>query len=306
MKEMPKILIFFFIVLFMLSGSAAAQTSETKEDPEMDGNIQIETAVTDSFAMDYFRFGHGKNILVILPGLSVQSVMPSAGAVAEAYQILTDDFTVYLFDRRKDLQETYSVNEMARDTAAAFRAAGLDQVNLFGASQGGMIAMEIAIQNPELVKKLVLGSTSSCVTDEQYQMIGRWIRMAKEGSAEELYLAFGEAIYPQAVFEQAKGLLTDAAKTVTDEDLDRFMILAEGMKGFDATADLDKISCPVLLLGSNDDQVLGADAAMLIAEHLGSHPDFEVYMYDGYGHAAYDTAPDYKERIMNFLLHGQQ
>jgi hypothetical protein len=24
-------------------------------------------------------------------------------------------------------------------------------------------------------------------------------------------------------------------------------------------------------------------------------------MYDGYGHAAYDTAPDYKERILDFL-----
>jgi len=25
-------------------------------------------------------------------------------------------------------------------------------------------------------------------------------------------------------------------------------------------------------------------------------------MYDGYGHASYDTAPDYKDRILRFLI----
>ena len=51
--------------------------------------------------MDFFRFGHGKETLVILPGLSVQSVMVFADAVAEAYQRLANDFTIYVFDYRK-------------------------------------------------------------------------------------------------------------------------------------------------------------------------------------------------------------
>ena len=44
-----------------------------------------------------------------------------------------------------------------------------------------------------------------------------------------------------------------------------------------------------------------AEASLLIAEHLNSRPDFELYMYDGYGHAAYDCAPDYTERLLKFL-----
>jgi hypothetical protein len=28
-------------------------------------------------------------------------------------------------------------------------------------------------------------------------------------------------------------------------------------------------------------------------------------MYDGYGHAAYDFAPDYKEQVLKFLSDGQ-
>lgn len=264
-------------------------------------NIKIETAAVNDFTMDFFRFGHGKDILVILPGLSVQSVMGSAEAVADAYRPLTDDFTIFVFDRRKELPASYSICEMARDTAEVLRSLGTDRIHLFGASQGGMIAMEIAVSYPDLVKKMVLGSTSACITEEQSRLFEKWIRLAEDKNAEALYLSFGEALYPKAVFEQARDLLTGMAATVTDEELRRFIILADGAKNFDITQDLGKIICPVLLIGSNDDRVLGAEASRLIAEHLNSRPDFELYMYDGYGHAAYDTAPDYKDRILHFL-----
>ena len=266
--------------------------------------IKVETVHTEMFSMDYFRFGHGEKTFVILPGLSVQSVMGFAESVAEAYQILTDDYTVYLFDRRKELPETYSVYEMARDTAEAFRILDLDHIDLFGASQGGMIAMEIAIEYPELVQRLVLGSTSARIEETQFRAVRSWIRMAETGEKADLYLAFGEAIYPRTVFEQSRDLLRAAAETVSDEDLERFRILAEGLRGFDVSADLKKIRCPVLVLGSKDDQVLGAAASDEIAEKVGNQTELVLYLYDGYGHAAYDTAPDYKERILDFLRSG--
>jgi len=251
--------------------------------------------------MDYFRFGHGEETFVILPGLSIQSVMRFADIVAHAYRSFTDDYTVFVFDRRKELPLSYSVHEMARDTAEVFRMLGLDRVNLFGASQGGMIAMEIAIGYPDLVRKLILGSVSACVDEAQSSAVENWIRLAKAGEKEALFLAFGEAVYPKDMFEQSRNLLTGAAKAVTGDDLKRLIVLAEGVKGFDVLNDLEKIACPVLLLGSSDDQVLGADASAQIAERLGGRDDFECHMYDGYGHAAYDTAPDYKERILHFL-----
>ena len=250
--------------------------------------------------MDYFKFGHGQETLVIIPGLSVRSVMSFKDAVVDAYQVLADDFTVYLFDRREELPEIYSVKEMADDTAEAIRSLGLEHVSLFGASQGGMIAMEIAIDHPELVDKMVLGSTSARLEDEQYQTIGKWIDMARAGEKTDLYLAFGETVYPEDVYEQSKCFLIQAAEAVTDEDLERFIILSEGMRGFNVTEDLSRMDCPVLVIGSSDDKVLGADASHKIADILkGSR--CELYMYDGYGHVSYDTAPDYKERILNFL-----
>lgn len=263
--------------------------------------ILIKTVKTDRFSMDFFRFGKGEKTLVILPGLSVQSVMGAAEAIAAAYQSLTDRFTIYVFDRRAELPEVYSVQDMARDTAEAFRALGLKKVCLFGASQGGMIALVLAIEQPALVGRLALGSSSAHVREEQYRVIEKWIGLARSGDREALYLDFGREIYPPSVFEQYRDTLIAAAKTVTDRELERFIILAEGTKGFDVVSKLDRIRCPVLALGVFEDSVLDSDATMEIAEKLDGRPDFRLYMYTGYGHAAFDTAPDYRQRIRRFL-----
>ena len=268
----------------------------------MSDSIKIETVRTSDFEMDYFKFGHGKETMVIIPGLSVDGVMKYADAVAAAYDPMADDFTIYVFERRKVLPEEYSVNDMAGDTAVAIRELGLKDIYLFGASQGGMISMVIAIEEPELVKKLVLGSTSASVEDKLYQkVVGEWVRFAKEGKREELYLSFGEAVYPKEIFEQSRDLLKEGSKSVTEDDLSRFVILAEAVNGFDVSDQLTEITCPVLVLGSEDEAVLGGESSEKLFESFKDRPDCELYMYEGYGHAAYDLAPDYKERLLRFF-----
>ena len=263
--------------------------------------VTVDTLKTQSFTMDYCKFGRGEKTLVIIPGLSVQSVMPSAQAIADGYRLLTDDYTVYVFDRRKDPPDNYCIADMARDTAEAIRKLGRSDVDIFGASQGGMIAMEIALQQPDLVHSLILGSTTSCISRDRFRAIDSWIDMARAGECEKLYLSFGELLYPPAVFEGAKEQLIQSAATVTAEDLGRFVVMAGALKGFDITSRLSSIVCPVLILGSEDDRVVGSDAAGNIRKALTSCPHCELYMYNGYGHAVYDLAPDYSQRMLNFL-----
>jgi len=263
-------------------------------------SIEIKTVKTDRFSMRYFHFGTGARTMVILPGLSLQSVMELADAVTESYRSLTEDFTIYLFDRREDLPEDYTVYDMGRDTAEAMQALGLRDVSLFGASQGGMMAQVIAIEYPELVHRLVLGSTSSHVLPEQYAVIEEWIRLAEAKDAVGLCLDFGRRIYPPAVFEQVRGALADAGKAATEEELRRFVILARAIRGFSVVDRLDRIRCPVLAIGDAGDEVLDADATMEIAEKLDFRPDSRLYLYTGFGHAAFDTAPDYRKRILDF------
>ena len=168
-----------------------------------------------------------------------------------------------------------------------------------------MAANLIAAQQPELAEKMVLASTSVHITQEEFQTIESWIRLAEEGDAEGLYLAFGEALYPQAVYEQSRDLLIDMAKTVTKEELRRFIIFAEGMKGFDITARLDQIQCPALAIWDRQDRVFCATAMENLVQTSGRRSAFEVFLYDGYGHAVYDMAPDFMERMLRFLVPGK-
>ena len=227
--------------------------------------------------------------------------MGLSDAVEGAFSQFTDDFTVYMFDRRKNLPETYSLPQMAEDTIAAFDALGIKNACIFGASQGGMIAMQIAAGRPDLVKKLVLGSTAAVVKGSRYTVFDNWVRIAESGNAEALYLDFGENIYSKNVFEQSRETLTEAAETVTKEELARFIVFAETMNGFDVLNDLKKIKCPVLVICDSCDSVFVLAAAEEIFENLGSKDISELYMYEGYGHAVYDTAPDFRDRMYEFF-----
>ncbi|MCR5356889.1 MAG: alpha/beta hydrolase [Lachnospiraceae bacterium] len=252
--------------------------------------------------MEYCRFGSGSRVFVILPGLSIQSVMGAKDAIENAYSLMKDDFTTYVFDRRKDIPDDYSIYDMADDTAAVMKEMGLNDIYLFGASQGGMIAMAIAIRYPELVKKVVLGSTSPHVKPGQREVIDRWIKLAQKKDRDGLCHEYGKEIYPPDVYEQYKDIFAVMAKNVTDKELERFVILAKSIRDYDVSDELKKIECPVLALGVFEDPVLDSDATMEIAENLDYRADFELYMYKGYGHAAFDTAPDYKNRMVEFLL----
>jgi pimeloyl-ACP methyl ester carboxylesterase len=151
------------------------------------------------------------------------------------------------------------------------------------------------------VRRLALGSTASDVRGARYRRIAEWIGLARKKDAVGLYLAFGAAIYPPAVFEKYRGVLVRIGETVTEEELERFIILAEGTKDFFVTDRLVGIRCPVFVIGSRDDAVLGPDAAAEIAGHVPDEPGCQTYIYDGYGHAAFDTAPDYREKLLHFF-----
>lgn len=258
----------------------------------------INTVELDSFTISYLRFGRGDDTLVILPGASIQSVMGAADAIVDAYAPLAESFNVYLLDYRRDLPDPYPMRDIARDAYEALRALGLDQAHLFGASLGGMVALVLATEHPEFVKKLVLGSTAARVSAEQRRLFEKWALLAEAGDTVELYRAFGEAVYPPEVFEQ---LWEQLDKVATEDDLARFAIFMRSIEGFDITGELDEITCPVLAIGSSDDRIFGAGGTLQIADILGGRAGFEMHLYDDYGHAAYDIAPDYKDRMLRFL-----
>ncbi len=59
----------------------------------------LDTVRTDDFEMDYCKFGNGPRTFVIIPGLSIQSVMGAASDIEAAFELFKDEFTTFVIDR---------------------------------------------------------------------------------------------------------------------------------------------------------------------------------------------------------------
>jgi pimeloyl-ACP methyl ester carboxylesterase len=79
--------------------------------------------------------------------------------------ILAARYRTIVYDNRgvgrSDVPEgPYAIPAMADDAVAVMDAAGMTSAHVFGASMGGMIAQELALQYPSRVRSLILGCTA--------------------------------------------------------------------------------------------------------------------------------------------------
>ena len=257
-----------------------------------------DSIIVNGIEMDYIRFGRGEKVFVILPGVDTKSILNSAMAIEAGYRIFADDYTVYVFDRRRNMPYDYTIRQMASDTAEVMTALGISGADIFGASQGGMMAMCIAIDHPELVRKLAVGSTSARITPEINEGTDRWIELAESGDMTALTADFIDNLYSEATIGKYRDFLMHLNDQVTQRDIDRFIIQAKALDGFDILDELDKIKCPTLVIGSKGDKLLPAYCSREIADKIGC----ELYLYgEEYGHCVFDEAPDYKQRLLDFF-----
>ncbi|MBR6537883.1 MAG: alpha/beta hydrolase [Lachnospiraceae bacterium] len=247
--------------------------------------------------MDYVTFGTGTKPLVIIPGLSVRGVKGAAASLAYMYRLFAKEFKVYVFDRKAELPEVYTVREIAADVAEAMRLLEISNADVFGVSQGGMIAQYLAIDHPELVHKVVLGVTLSRNNTTVEQVIADWISMAEQGDFDGFVQDMLYKMYSDAYIKKYHLLLPVAAKFSKPKDFGRFIILAKACLTCNTYDELDKIKCPVLVLGGKKDKIVNGQASEELAEKL----QCECYMYDDLGHAAYEEAKDFNRRIYEFL-----
>lgn len=88
--------------------------------------------------MHYVAFGDGAKKLVVLPGLSdgLATVKGKAWILAGSYKKFWADYTVYMFSRKEDMPDGYSIKDMADDLALAMKSLGIEKASVLGVSQG--------------------------------------------------------------------------------------------------------------------------------------------------------------------------
>ncbi|MBT2334984.1 alpha/beta hydrolase [Variovorax paradoxus] len=185
-----------------------------------------------------------------------------------------------------------SVGAYAVGAIAFIEALGLSQVDLLGWSYGGVVAQEVVLQRPDLIRKLVVAGSGSGSAPGMPAMGQRVsdIMLKPDSDLEDVLYLF----YPETDAARAKGV-EHFSKIAADMPQNAPVVTQEAAMGqlaaITATltapweqvaANLRKITLPVLYANGAHDVMIDAFASYAAVQVL---PNAKLVLYSDAGHA---------------------
>ena len=245
------------------------------------------------------RRGAGEPLLLIHGlGYARWGWEPVVDSLAESQEVV-------LFDNRGIGESDapggpYSVRMLAEDAAAVLDAAGLERAHVLGTSLGGMVALQLALDWPERVDRLVLACTTPGGAAAA-PMPERTVRLMEEAPALPVEVALRRFV------ENAFGPEPDAA--LVDRILEHRLATAQSPAawgaqaaagaGFDVWDSVPEISVPTLVLTGEEDAVVDPRNSELLAARI---PGARLERFPGAGHLFFWEQPErFVEVVTEFL-----
>ena len=237
------------------------------------------------------QVGHGPDVLLI-GGL---------GDTVESWQLqldgLADRYRLTAFDNRGAGRTAMpegpaSVEAMADDAAAVLRALDVRRAHVAGFSGGSIIAQELALRHPELVRSLVLQSTWPVMDTylRAWAQFVRWLveyapseRAFLEGFFLDIYTA--RAHNDGTVGQIIEEVLAFPHKQAT-EDVQRFL---DAFIRHDGSDRLPQIAVPTLVLAGGRDSTSRPEVCRAVADLI---PGARFEVLEGECHQPFQEVPD--------------
>jgi pimeloyl-ACP methyl ester carboxylesterase len=199
-----------------------------------------------------------------------------------------------------------SVEQMADDAITFIKAMGLKQVDLLGFSLGGMVAQEIVLKEPQLVRKMILAGTGPAGGEGISTVAGVTfldiLRGFFTGQDAKQFLFFTRT--PSGI-EAGKAFLARLQERTEDRDKDisvgAFLAQLEALRtwGSKAPADLSVVKQPVLVVNGDDDRMVPTVNTHDLARRL---PNSQLIIYPDAGHGgAFQFHADFVSSALGFL-----
>ena len=203
------------------------------------------------------------------------------------------DHHVIAFDNRgvgaSTGQVPDNIEAMADDAHAFIRALGFDKVDIFSFSMGGMIAQDLVLKHPDLVRKLVLTGTGPRGGKDMDKVVGTtyWdiLRATVTRSDPKEFLFFNRNATgkpaAKAFVNRLKERTVDRDESMSTKGF-RTQLKAIQRFGRSTPSDLSKITQPTLIAnGDNDRMVPSVLSEDLHRRITGS--DLIIYPDSGHG-----------------------
>ncbi len=147
----------------------------------------------------------------------------------------------------------YGVPLFARDIAALCDQLGLTSLHVVGLSMGGMIAFQLAVNRPDLVRSMVIINSGPELVPRTWQAalaIAQRLAVVTLFGPRRFASMLGPRLFPRP--EQAARRIA-FEETVAANDRSAYRRATFGLIGWSVLDRLDEVVCPVLVLGSERD-----------------------------------------------------
>jgi pimeloyl-ACP methyl ester carboxylesterase len=200
----------------------------------------------------------------------------------------------------------HSVEAMARDAVAFIRALGFDQVDLLGFSLGGGVAQVIALEEPELVRKVILAGTGPAggggIDKVTKVAVKAYIRGALTLKDPKHYLFFTRTPAGKRAASDYMSRLKERTKD-RDKRISPLAIRAQlkAIRAFGTREphDLSAIRQPVLVANGEHDVMVASSHSVDMARRL---PDAQLRIYPDGGHGGvFQHHQEFVEEVLEFL-----
>lgn len=250
--------------------------------------------------IDYITFGKGMKKIIFIPGVGdgLKTVKGMAVPFAFMYKKFANDFEVYVFSRRRKLPENFTTLEMASDVAKCMEILNIENADVVGVSQGGMIAQHLAINYPSKINKLVLAITSSRPNDLLIDSVDTWVNQLENDDFKGMMIDNCKRSYVGKYLDKMLKLYKTFGFLAKPKCYCRFITQALSCKNHNAYEKLKDITNPTLVIGAGLDGILGVEASKEIHQEI---PNSKIYIFEEYSHGVYEQTKEFNEVIFKFL-----
>ena len=251
--------------------------------------------------MNYETHGNGGNLILIHgAGGNLKMWYHQLPVFSKSYHVITYD--VRGAGETESPDTGYSIPLFVEDLFEFMKALGVAKTHILGYSMGGRIAVEIAINHPQIVQSLILSNSTLHPSRPTRESIEGWRTMLEivdkkdiKQSAERIV---GSAFSPAFVSEKPAEF-ERYRNVVLQNKPDGLARIMRALVTPAAPPDLSKIKCPVLLIMGSNDTAVGVEQGKKAQQEIAG----SKLIILSTGHAAPIELPDkFNSAVMEFLL----
>jgi pimeloyl-ACP methyl ester carboxylesterase len=248
-------------------------------------------------------FGEGPP-LVVFPGIGMTNANPTGIQRWGELRLLSPlarAFTIYRVGRRVGLKSGTTMADLAYDYAMALESEFGEPVDVLGISTGGSIALQLAVDRPTMLRRLVVAGAAFRLSEYGREFQRRTAELSAASDRRGLARMQAPDVTDSRLGQRiAGGLLWLAAPLFIRRGWDPSDMIAtiEAEDAFDVGDRLGEISAPTLVIGGGRDRFYPSELFRETAERI---PQARLVLYENRAHGGTFTDRRFGRDVVAFL-----